>query len=92
MTGCFHTTVHIYMYTYIYTCIILYFLQPQFSLIVETANSKLTLIIYMHIHILRHLQNTYCMNALIVQNPRHKCDWETGMITDKKIIADCNLL
>ena len=46
----------------------------------------------MHIHILRHLQNTYCMNALIVQNPRHKCDWETGMITDKKIIADCNLL
>ena len=28
------------------------------------------------------------MNALTVQNPRHKCDWETRMTTDKKIIAD----
>ena len=28
------------------------------------------------------------MNALAVQNPYHKCDWETRMITDKKIIAD----
>ena len=28
------------------------------------------------------------MNALIVQNPRHKCDCETRMTTDKKIIAD----
>ena len=29
------------------------------------------------------------MNALIhvVQNPHHKCDWETRMITDKKIIG-----
>ena len=30
------------------------------------------------------------MNALTVQNPRHKCDWETRMATDKKIIADYN--
>ena len=33
------------------------------------------------------------MITLTVQNPRHKCDWETRMITDKKIIADytyCN--
>ena len=36
------------------------------------------------------------MNALTVQNPCHKCDWETRMTTDKKIIAehtyvlDCN--
>ena len=30
------------------------------------------------------------MNALTVQNPLHKCDWETGMTTDKKIVADCN--
>ena len=28
------------------------------------------------------------MNALTVQNPRHKCDWETKITTDKKIIAD----
>ena len=28
------------------------------------------------------------MNALTVQNPCHKCDWETRMTTDKKIIAD----
>ena len=29
------------------------------------------------------------MNALAVQNPRHKCDWEAGtIITDKKIVAD----
>ena len=28
------------------------------------------------------------MNALIGQNPHHKCDWETRMITDKKIITD----
>ena len=28
------------------------------------------------------------MNALTVQNSRHKCDWETRMTTDKKIIAD----
>ena len=28
------------------------------------------------------------INALTVQNPHHKCDWETRMITDKKIIAD----
>ena len=28
------------------------------------------------------------MNALTVQNPRHKCDWETRMTTDKKINAD----
>ena len=29
------------------------------------------------------------MNALTVQNPGHKCDWETRMmITDKKITAD----
>ena len=28
------------------------------------------------------------MNALKMQNPRHKCDWETRMTTDKKIIAD----
>ena len=27
------------------------------------------------------------MNALTVQNPCHKCDWETRMTTDKKIIA-----
>ena len=26
-------------------------------------------------------------NALTVQNPHHKCDGETGTITDKKIIA-----
>ena len=26
-----------------------------------------------------------------MSNPRHKCDWETRMIIDKKIIAvDCN--
>ena len=25
------------------------------------------------------------MNALAVQNPRHKCDWVTRTITDKKI-------
>ena len=32
------------------------------------------------------------MNALTVQNPCHKFDWETRMTTDKKIIADydCN--
>ena len=30
------------------------------------------------------------MNALIVQKPCHKCDWETRMIADKKIIADSN--
>ena len=29
------------------------------------------------------------VNALAVQNPHHKCDWETGtIITDKKIIAN----
>ena len=28
------------------------------------------------------------MNALTVQNPCHKCDWETRMTTDKKIIAN----
>ena len=28
------------------------------------------------------------MNALTVQNPHHKCDGETGTITDKKIIAE----
>ena len=28
------------------------------------------------------------MNPLAVQNPRHKCDWETRMTTDKTIIAD----
>ena len=27
-------------------------------------------------------------NEYTVQNPRHKCDWETRMTTDKKIIAD----
>ena len=27
------------------------------------------------------------MNTLTVQNPRHKCDWEIRMTTDKKIIA-----
>ena len=26
--------------------------------------------------------------VLTVQNPRHKCDWEKRMTTDKKIIAD----
>ena len=30
------------------------------------------------------------MNGLTVQNPCHKCDWETKMTTDKKIIADFN--
>ena len=30
----------------------------------------------------------YNINALIVQNPRHKCEWETTMTTDKKIIAE----
>ena len=28
------------------------------------------------------------MNALAVQNPRHKCDWET--LFDKHTILDCN--
>ena len=28
------------------------------------------------------------MNALTVQNHRHKCDWETRMTTEKKIIAE----
>ena len=28
------------------------------------------------------------MSTLTVQNHRHKCDWETKMTTDKKIIAD----
>ena len=28
------------------------------------------------------------INALTVQNPHHKCDWETRMATDKKIIVD----
>ena len=28
------------------------------------------------------------INTLIVQNPHHKCDWETRMTTAKKIIAD----
>ena len=31
------------------------------------------------------MTNRIC-NALVVQNPR-QCDWETGMIADKKIIA-----
>ena len=28
------------------------------------------------------------MSALALQYPCHKCDWETRMIIDKKIIAD----
>ena len=28
------------------------------------------------------------MNALTVQNPHHKCDRETRMTTEKKIIAE----
>ena len=28
------------------------------------------------------------LSKTLVQNPRHKCDWDTRMITDKKIIAD----
>ena len=28
------------------------------------------------------------MNALTEKYPHHKCDWETKMITDKKIITD----
>ena len=31
---------------------------------------------------------TVRMTALTVQNPRYKCDWETRMTTDKKIIAE----
>ena len=27
-----------------------------------------------------------------MQNAHHKCDWETRMTTDKKIIADCTWL
>ena len=30
----------------------------------------------------------FIMNALTVQNPGHKCDWEIRMIIDEKIIAD----
>ena len=30
------------------------------------------------------------MHTHTVQNPHHKCDWETRMTTDKKIIANCN--
>ena len=29
------------------------------------------------------------MNVHTMQNSHHKCDWETRMTTDKKIIADC---
>ena len=32
--------------------------------------------------------HSHKMNALTVQNPRHKCDWETRKTTDKKIIAN----
>ena len=28
------------------------------------------------------------MNGVIIQNPHHQCDWETRMITNKKIITD----
>ena len=28
------------------------------------------------------------MNALTVQNPCNNCDWETGIIIDKKIMLD----
>ena len=30
------------------------------------------------------------MDVLTVQNPHHKCDQETRMTTEKKIIADYN--
>ena len=41
----------------------------------------ITYIVYIQVHVY--------INALTVQNPRHKCDWETRMTAGKKIIADC---
>ena len=32
------------------------------------------------------------MNALALQNPRHRCDWETRMTTDKKIIMTITVI
>ena len=44
-----------------------------------------------HVHMYIHVITYICiMNALIVQNSCHKCDWETRMTTDKKINADYN--
>ena len=37
---------------------------------------------------MEEMTTTLQMNALAVQNPRHKCGWETRMTTDKKVIAD----
>ena len=35
----------------------------------------------------RYQKPTKVMNALTVQNPHHKCDWEIRMTGNKKIIA-----